>query len=160
MSAEAKAEGYQNVLGTMEQYLTFKVAGETYGLKLQQVKEIIRPGKITFVPNVKKHITGVMNLRGQIIPVINMQEKLGLDGVSDYSDLKRIIVVEEENYLIGLMVDMVNEATRIKEEEIEEVSEDNIRREYVRGVTRVNDDLIIVLNLINLLRTDSQEKEA
>ncbi len=144
-----------------KKYLTFRVASETYALNLRKTKEIIKPSKITVVPNTEEYIIGVINLRGQIVPVIDMGERLKLTGDKAAIELRKIIIVEIEDVLIGLMVAQVNEVVEVNEEKIEEVNEttDNIKRKYIKGVIRVKNNLIILMNLKNLLQSGSQEKE-
>src|SRR6056297_1546161 len=141
-----------NVSG--RQYLTFKIANENYGLELTQAKEIIKPPRVTNVPNTEESIQGVINLRGQVIPVIDMEKKLGLDGDnSESKGDKRIIVINIKNMLIGLYVDNVREVVKLGDDEIEDVSETKkgIKQEYIKGVSTTRDVLIIILNLDNLL---------
>src|SRR6056297_2701995 len=89
-----------------KQYLTFAISGENYGLELIRAKEIIKPPRITNVPNTEECIMGVINLRGQVIPVIDMVNKMGLKArEKNYRNKKRIIVINIKNMLIGLYVD-------------------------------------------------------
>src|SRR6056297_2349604 len=91
-----------------KQYLTFKVGKEIYGLRLNQAKEIIKPPKITTVPNTEDYILGVINLRGQVVPVINLKNKLGLteDTTVDINQAKskKIVVININGMLIGVYV--------------------------------------------------------
>src|SRR6056297_378666 len=140
--------------GTREQYLTFNVGNEIYGLKLKQAKEIIKPPKITNVPNTEEYILGVINLRGQVIPVINLKNKLGLkENFTAENKTKKIVVINIENMLIGLYVDGVNEVIKLSVDEIEGVSDNRsgIREEFIQGVSSFGDSLIIVLDIDNLL---------
>lgn len=149
-----------------EQYLTFKVSSEIYGLKLKQAKEIIKPPKITNVPNTEEYILGVINLRGQVIPVINLKNKLGLkeDDIKDISNAKdkKIVVINIKDMLIGLYVDGVNEVMNLAVEGIEGVADNRtgIRDEYIKGVSTFSDSLIIVLDINNLLFDQKEEKGA
>lgn len=149
-----------------EQYLTFKVGSEIYGLKLKQAKEIIKPPKVTNVPNTEEYILGVINLRGQVIPVINLKNKLGLkeDDIKDLSKAKnkKIVVINIKDMLIGLYVDGVNEVMNLAVEDIEGVADNKtgIRDEYIKGVSTFSDVLIIVLDINNLLFDQKEEKGA
>lgn len=152
--------------GVKEQYLTFNVGNEIYGLKLNQAKEIIKPPKITNVPNTEEYILGVINLRGQVIPVINLKNKLGLkEGLNAKSNddkTKKIVVINIEDMLIGLYVDGVNEVIKLSSDEIEGVSDNRsgIREEFIQGVSSFGDFLIIVLDIKNLLFDKKEEKGA
>jgi len=149
-----------------KQYLTFKVGKEIYGLRLNQAKEIIKPPKITTVPNTEDYILGVINLRGQVVPVINLKNKLGLteDTTVDINQdkSKKIVVININGMLIGVYVDGVNEVINISVEDIEGVTENRtgIREEFIKGVSTYGDYLIIVLDLDNLLFENKEEKGA
>jgi purine-binding chemotaxis protein CheW len=164
----ANNKNVENNESTVEkkQYLTFKVGKEIYGLRLNQAKEIIKPPKITSVPNTEDYILGVINLRGQVVPVINLKNKLGLteektvDINQDKS--KKIVVININGMLIGVYVDGVNEVINISVEDIEGVTENRtgIREEFIKGVSTYGDYLIIVLDLDNLLFENKEEKGA
>jgi purine-binding chemotaxis protein CheW len=138
-----------------KQYLIFKIGDGDYGLDLIKAREIIKPPKITTVPNSKEYVMGVINLRGQIIPVIDLMKILGLEKelVMDNKDDKRIIVVNLGQTLVGLFVNKVTEVVRIDQEKIERVAETkrSINQEYIKGVCNLNNQLIVILNLGKLL---------
>jgi len=146
-----------------KQYLTFKIANENYGLELTQAKEIIKPPKVTNVPNTEESIQGVINLRGQVIPVIDMITKLGLNEKEKegYKNEKRIVVINIKEILIGLYVDNVKEVVKLSDNEIEDVQETKkgIRQEYIKGVFTTSDSLIIIIDLDNLLFSNKQKKK-
>jgi len=164
----AKTTNVENSESNVEkkQYLTFKVGKEIYGLRLNQAKEIIKPPKITTVPNTEDYILGVINLRGQVVPVINLKNKLGLteDTTVDINQdkSKKIVVININGMLIGVYVDGVNEVINISVEDIEGVTENRtgIREEFIKGVSTYGDYLIIVLDLDNLLFENKEEKGA
>jgi purine-binding chemotaxis protein CheW len=138
-----------------KQYLIFKIGDGDYGLDLIKAREIIKLPKITTVPNSKEYVMGVINLRGQIIPVINLMKILGLEKelVMDNKDDKRIIVVNLGQTLVGLFVYKVTEVVRIDQEKIERVAETkrSINQEYIQGICNLNNQLIVILNLEKLL---------
>jgi len=146
-----------------KQYLTFKIANENYGLELTQAKEIIKPPKVTNVPNTEESIQGVINLRGQVIPVIDMITKLGLNEKEKegYKNEKRIVVINIKEILIGLYVDNVKEVVKLSDNEIEDVQETKkgIRQEYIKGVSTTRENLIIIIDLDNLLFSNKQKKK-
>ena len=104
--------------GTLEKYLTFRVGEEDYGISIQYVSEIVGLQKITPVPDVPPYVKGVINLRGKIIPVLDMRRRLGMPERS-YDERTCIIVVNVEGDLLGLIVERVNEVTDIPQEQIE-----------------------------------------
>ncbi len=139
----------------MTQYLTFQLGEELYASKLTQAKEIIKPRKITDVPNTEEHILGVINLRGQIVPVLNLKKRLGLksNGSKDNSiydeEEQRIIIGIVNNVFTGVLVDSVKGVVKVNDEEIEKVAanEKTINNEYVKGVIQIDKKLLIIIDL-------------
>ena len=145
-----------------KQFVTFKIGREDYGILIQRVKEIIRPKRITHVPNTEDYVLGVINLRGQIVPVVNLKEKLNLEVESLSSDQEeRIITVEIDDALIGIKVDEVNEVIWLDEDTIEPPPEvaGGIRQEYLRGVGRKEGGLLVLVDLETLLLAEDKEQE-
>jgi len=146
-----------------KQFVTFKIGSEDYGILIQKVKEIIRPKRITQVPNTDEYVLGVINLRGQIVPVVNLKEKLNLDVQSIKSEEEeRIITVEIDDALIGIRVDEVNEVIWLDEETIEPPPEvaGGIRQEYLRGVGRKEGELLVLVDLESLLAAEKEKEKA
>lgn len=141
------------------QLVTFKIGDEDFGIDILDVQEIIRIVDITRVPNAKHFVKGVINLRGKIIPIIDLRLRLGIDEIS-YDKDTRIIVVEVNNSVLGFIVDKVNQVIRIDKTIIEPappmVSE--IDSEYITGVAKMKNDLIVLLDLNMIL--EIKEKAA
>lgn len=137
----------------MKQFLTFHLGKESYALNLVQTKEIIKNKKITNVPNTEKDISGVINLRGQIVPVLDLKKSLGLKPEDAHTNIneeeKRIIIVELNNLLTGILVDSVRGVVEVDEEEIEKVSveDKSIKKEYIDGVIKMDRQLLIIIDL-------------
>jgi len=112
---------------------------------------------ITNIPNAKSHVKGMMNLRGQIIPVIDVKERLGFG--SSVSDSKqRILVVDINNSLTGLLVDEVDQVLRIKTTELHDAPENILEsRNYVKGIAKNDNKLLILLDAAKLLEDSSFE---
>lgn len=131
------------------QLLTFNMAGEIYGLEIRQVEAIINLVPITRVPKAPEHIDGVINLRGEIVPVINTRRKLKLPLVERKSSDQIIILsFDEEKIKAGFLVDSVNEVIGIPDTSIEpptRVSE-SVEIEHLKGVGKVEGKIIILLN--------------
>lgn len=145
-----------------KQFVTFKIGSEDYGILIQRVKEIIRPKRITHVPNTEEYVLGVINLRGQIVPVVNLKEKLNLDVKSMSSEEEeRIITVEIDDALIGIRVDEVNEVIWLDEDTIEPPPEvaGGIKQEYLRGVGRKEGELLVLVDLETLLFSEDDDEE-
>jgi Chemotaxis signal transduction protein len=137
-------------------YLTFRLNQEEYGIPIRDVKEIIGIMDITGIPKTPKFLKGVMNLRGKIIPVIDLRLTLGMEE-REYNRKTCIIVVEvllqEAKKLMGVIVDMVSEVIGIHGEDIEQTSnEDNcLDEEFFMGLAKVKDKVVILLNVGKLL---------
>jgi purine-binding chemotaxis protein CheW len=137
--------------------VTFNL-GEEYGVPIGQVQEIVRVGGITMVPNSPPYMEGVINLRGRVLPVLNLRKRLGLSGKA-ISSASRIVVTEIGNKVIGLLVDAVSHVIKIPSENVEPAPEEvlEIDTDYITGVGKLNDKMIILLDLERLLRRDKLE---
>jgi len=143
------------------QVVGFRIGNETYGVRIGAVKEIVRVPEITTVPSAPELIEGVINLRGKIIPVMDLRKRFG--EVSLQSDKKnRILVVELENKLVGLIVNSASEVLKIPPSEIEPPGTVFAEGEsgYVTGVGKLKGRLIILLDIAKLLhRSDLKHLE-
>lgn len=131
------------------QLVTFTMAGETYALEIQQVEAIINLIPITRVPKAPPHIDGVINLRGEIVPVINTRRRLRLTELERKPSNQIIILsFEEEKVKAGFLVDSVQEVIRLPESAIEPPSRvsESVDVEYLRGVGKIDNKIIILLN--------------
>ena len=133
-------------------YLTFHVGTEDYGIEIENVTEIIRMQKIADLPNVPDYVQGVINLRGKVIPVVDMRKKFKLEE-REYDDRTCIIVVNVNNTLVGLVVDSVNEVVNIPKEEIEPplntVGQEG--KQYIKGFGKIGQAVKILLNVEKVL---------
>lgn len=137
-------------------YLTFNLKNENYGIPLGRVKEIIAMLPITEVPKTPDYIRGVINLRGKIIPIMDLRVKFGLEE-KEYNDRTCIIVVDlsngETKRQTGLAVDSVAEVVDIKAGEIEEMSsnENNSEDEFIIGIGKVKEKVVMLLDIEKIL---------
>jgi len=140
-------------IGNLNQYLTFKLEEEYYGLQLEKAKEIIKPPKITNVPNTPKHVMGVINIRGKVTPVIDLKEKLGLVKKNKNKDNKKIIIINIDGIMVGLYIDDVREVLSINTDQIEKSTDGNqsLEEEYIKGVFTSNDNLVVIINIEEIL---------
>eukprot|EP00831_Metopus_contortus_P053102 TRINITY_DN4460_c0_g1_i2.p4 TRINITY_DN4460_c0_g1~~TRINITY_DN4460_c0_g1_i2.p4 ORF type:complete len:306 (+),score=59.03 TRINITY_DN4460_c0_g1_i2:572-1489(+) len=139
-------------------FLTFEVGDEFYGIEILYVTEIVSMQKVTEVPDVPEYIKGVINLRGQVIPVIDVRARFKLEA-KEYDDRTCAIVVNVENAVIGLIVDSVDEVINIPEENIgpsPAISESQSCR-FIKGMGRVDGNVIILLSVARLLNDDVLE---
>ena len=141
----------------LEQIITFNVGKEEYGVEIQTVKEVIRLREITRLPKAPAFVKGVINLRGDVIPVIDLREKFGLEQ-EEYTEKTRVIVVEVEAKSIGMIVDSVSHVVRLAQDEIEPppplVGEAS--GEFIRGVGKLGERLIVLLNINKILTTEEK----
>jgi len=130
------------------QLVVFKLGREEYAISILQVQEIKKVTDITRVPHTPDYIKGVMNLRGSVLPVIELKKRLGLV-LEDYTDDTRIIIVKVADVSVGMIVDAVSEVMAISQQNIESSSNvvGGIAETYVSGVGKLNNRLIIILNL-------------
>jgi len=143
------------------QLVIFRLANETYGVDIHQVREIIRVPEITRVPRTPDYVEGIINLRGGVIPVLDLRKRFGLAAAEDESD-RRIIVVELEDTTLGMIVDGVSEVLRIDESEIEEPSPYimSIDSDYIAGTVKRGDKLMILLTLERVVAAGDRERIA
>jgi purine-binding chemotaxis protein CheW len=141
-------------------YLTFGLGSEEYGLEILKVKEIIGIMNITYVPKTPKYVKGVINLRGKVIPVIDLRLKFSMD-VMEYNDRTCIIVVDiadkaGKKTIMGIVVDSVSEVLNIKGEEIEDTPTFGVRldTDYILGMAKVKGGVKILLDIDKVLTTD------
>jgi purine-binding chemotaxis protein CheW len=140
------------------QVVGFRIGRETFGLPISIVREIVRVPEITAVPNAPDYIEGVINLRGRIIPIVDLRKRFG-DKTFEPSKKNRIVVVELETRAIGLIVNSASEVLRIPPSEIEEPH--NVFKEgelsYITGVGKLKGRLVILLDLARILQRGELE---
>ena len=140
-------------------YLTFALADEEYGLPVLRVREIIKMMDITEVPQVPAHIRGVLNLRGKVIPVVDLRLKFGF-AQGEVTPRTCIIVVEVAlaagRVMMGIVVDHVLDVLNVLADEIEETPQfgERVRTDYMKGVAKVKGTVKILLDLDRVLGTD------
>lgn len=135
-----------------QQLVVFSLANEEYGVPITQVQEIIRKPEITRIPGMPDFIEGVINLRGKIIPVIDLRKRFGLERKEE-SDKTRTVVADAANQTIGLVVDSVSEVVNLPKDQIDPIppSIASIDAEYLSGVGKIEKRIVILLDLGKLL---------
>jgi len=140
-------------------YLTFSLAGEEYGIGILKIKEIIGMMSITTVPRTPAFVKGVINLRGKVIPVVDLRLKFGMEEAG-YTERTCIIVVEIKgqggSVLIGIVVDSVSEVLNIKATDIEETPTFGARldTDYILGMAKMNGGVKILLDIDKVLSAE------
>lgn len=134
------------------QWVTFRLDNETYGINVMQVREVLRYTEIAPVPGAPPYVLGIINLRGNVVTVIDTRLRFGLMS-TDVTDHTRIIVIETENQVVGILVDAVAEVVYLRQSEIE--STPNVGNEetakFIQGVCHKNDELLILIDLEKLM---------
>jgi len=140
------------------QLVSFVVENEEFGVDILKVQEIIRTVEITRVPKSPEFVEGVINLRGKIVPVIDLRKRFGI-AKKDHDNETRIIVVELSDKVVGFLVDKVKEVIRVEKSIIEPPPEltTSIKANYITGVAKLQDRLLILLDLDKVLSSDEQE---
>ncbi|MCR4616601.1 MAG: chemotaxis protein CheW [Lachnospiraceae bacterium] len=131
------------------QYIVIRLGDEQYGIDISYVNNIVRMQRITRIPKVADYLKGVINLRGEVLPVVSLRLKMGLDE-DVYDKATRIIILKTENEgQIGILVDEVKEVVTLSEKSIEKVSHDSKseRTNFLSGVGKNNGELISILDL-------------
>ena len=145
---------------SMEQYVIFLLGNKEFGVNIHQTREIISGSDLTFMPNAPDFVCGVINLRGEIVPVIDLKERLKLKELQNQNNEEKIIIVAINETLIGMKVDDVEEIIRLEMDNIEDPPEisQKINKDYVSGVGKLNDKLLILLDLDKILSRKEIEK--
>jgi len=130
---------------TEQQLVIFELNQQQFGLPILQIKEIIRLVYLTPIPLANNYLKGIINLRGQIIPVINLYKRLAFTE-KEYSPESRIIVVEYNNYKVGIIVDCVLEVCRYSQHDIESVGNTGYPADCIAGFLKKDGQLVLILN--------------
>lgn len=134
------------------QWVTFKLAGETYGVNVMQVQEVLRYTEIAPVPGAPEYVMGIVNLRGNVVTVIDARYRFGLEP-GEITDNTRIVILEADKHVVGILVDSVAEVVYLRLSEIEtapNVGNDESAR-FIQGVCHKNNELLILIELDKLL---------
>ncbi len=145
---------------SLMQLVGFKIANELFGVDILMVQEIIRYAPITAVPNSPAFVEGVINLRGDIIPVIDLRKRLNLFDEDSEKQIW-IIILDIQGRVTGFIVDFVTEVLKIDEEEIEHAPDiivSGLENQYIRGVVDIENELLILLDFNRILLTDEIKK--
>jgi len=144
-----------------EQYLTFILAGEEYGVEILKVQEIKGWDKATPLPNTPEHILGVLNLRGAIVPIMDVRKRFNLESV-EYTVKTVVIVVRMQQggveRIVGLVVDAVADVHELNANDIQLVPKSgSVQNEFIRGLASIDDNMVILLEIDRLLDFSDEE---
>jgi purine-binding chemotaxis protein CheW len=140
-----------------DKYLTFRIASEDYGIAIANVTEIIGIQNITEIPEMADYIKGVINLRGKVIPVMDVRLRFKLPP-REYDERTCIVVVEIDGTSVGLVVDTVNEVADIPEEQVEPAPKSKRKGgSYIQGIGKIGQEVKILLDINRILYEDELE---
>ena len=144
-------------IGELRQFISFSVGAEEYGLELLRVKEVIRVREITWLPKAPSFVKGIINLRGDVISIIDLRDKFGLESRED-TEQTRVIVVEMDGRLMGMVVDSASQVVRIPADQIDPPPPvpGGFSQEFITGVAKLEDRLVILLNPDAILTVDQK----
>jgi purine-binding chemotaxis protein CheW len=148
MSANATKSAEDPIL----QWVTFRLENESYGINVMQVQEVLRYTEIAPVPGAPPYVLGIINLRGNVVTVIDTRSRFALPH-AETTDQTRIVIIEAENQVVGILVDAVAEVVYLRQSEIEttpNVGNDESAK-FIQGVCHKNDELLILVDLEKLM---------
>lgn len=147
-----KAEVTVNENDPVLQWVTFCLDNETYGINVMQVQEVLRVTEIAPVPGAANHVLGIINLRGNVVTVMDTRRRFGLSQ-REVDDSSRIVIIEASEQVVGMLVDSVAEVVYLRASEIDSApnvgNEENSK--FIQGVCNRNDELLILVDLNKLL---------
>lgn len=143
-------------VGDFEQYVTFAIGNETYGVGVLKMQEIIGMTNITHVPNSQAFMKGVINLRGSVVPVVDIRLKFNMEE-KEYDDSTVILITEVKDKMVGMIADRISDVVSIPVESIQDTPHfnTNIETSFIKGIGRVKEELIIILD-VDLVLTDEE----
>jgi purine-binding chemotaxis protein CheW len=144
--------------GSQDQFVTFTLGDEEYGVEVLKVQEIIGHQGFTKVPNVPNFVKGVLNLRGSVVPVIDLRIKFNMPE-RDYDNFTVILILEVDERVIGAIVDAVSDVVSLQESEIQSTPDfsSGIRADFISGMGRKDDKLIMILDIDKVLGEEDLE---
>lgn len=134
------------------QWVTFRLDNETYGINVMQVQEVLRYSEVAPVPGAPPYVLGIINLRGNVVTVIDTRLRFGLEQ-TETTDQTRIVIIETENQVVGILVDAVAEVVYLRQSEIEttpNVGNDETAK-FIQGVCHKNNELLILVDLEKMM---------
>ena len=145
----------------MKQLISFTVGAEEYGLELLRVKEVIRMRQITWLPKAPACVKGIINLRGDVIPIVDLRERFGLQSIEDTA-MTRVIVAEVEGRPVGMVVDSASQVVRVPADQFDPPPPmvGRAARGFITGVGKMDGKLIITIDMDRILSTEEMSQIA
>jgi len=148
-----------NVASEALQFVAFNIGEEEFSVPILNVQEIIRMSEITRVPHTSDFVGGVINLRGRVIPIVDLRSRFGIQRLEKKSSRERVVVINSEERVVGLVVDSVSEILHMDASIIEAPPDfrGTVSSDYINGVGKLKDRLIVLLNLEKVLNEGNAE---
>ncbi|MBF9016786.1 MULTISPECIES: chemotaxis protein CheW [unclassified Oceanispirochaeta] len=140
----------------LNQYLTFTVAGEQYAINVANIREVLEFDSVTVIPKMPEYMKGIINLRGSVVPVLDLKAKFGIGKIEKATDTSVIVTemtLNNEAVVIGLLCDAVSEVIDLEDDQIEPTPYmgTQVQAEFIRGMGKKDDKFIIILDLTKVL---------
>lgn len=158
MAETAKTDHAAGFNADSDQFLTFMIQDEEYGIEILRVQEIKGFTKVRPIPNAPSYIKGAMNLRGTVIPIVDLRSRFGMEA-ADYNQFTVIIVVSVGTKIVGLVVDAVSDVLNIPKEQVDQTPEvgGDVETSFFQGMGKVGEKLVLLLNIDRLLAGEKVE---
>ena len=161
MTIQTTNKGTKGAEDPILQWVTFRLDNETYGINVMQVQEVLRYTEIAPVPGAPSYVLGIINLRGNVVTVIDTRERFGLSS-TEVTDNTRIVIIEADEQVVGILVDAVAEVVYLRQSEIEtapNVGNDESAK-FIQGVCHKNDELLILVELEKMMTEEEWQEIA
>jgi purine-binding chemotaxis protein CheW len=158
MAENSTMDGRVGLVADSDQFLTFTIQGEEYGIEILRVQEIKGLSKIRPIPNAPSYVKGAMNLRGTVVPILDLRCRFGIEE-ADYNQFTVIIMVSMGGKMFGLVVDAVSDVLNIAKEQIEDTPDvgGDVDTSFFRGMGKIGEKLVLLLNIDKLLGNEKLE---
>jgi purine-binding chemotaxis protein CheW len=148
----AESRSREKIATEMKQLISFAVGAEEYGLELLRVKEVIRMRQITWLPKAPSCVKGIINLRGDVIPIVDLRDRFGLQSI-EHTEMTRVIVVDVEGRSVGMVVDSASQVVRLPADQFDPPPPvmGEASRDFITAVGKMGDKLIIMIDVDRIL---------
>jgi purine-binding chemotaxis protein CheW len=149
----------EQVVAEVRQLISFTVGAEEYGIELLRVKEVIRTRQITWLPKAPACVKGIINLRGDVIPIVDLRERFGLESV-EHTAMTRVIVVEVDGRPVGMTVDSASQVVRVPADQFDPPPPmlGEAARDFITGVGKIDGKLIIMIDAERILSIEEMSQ--
>jgi purine-binding chemotaxis protein CheW len=155
------SENRKGAAGEEKQFISFTVGAEQYGLELMRVKEVIRMRHVTWLPKAPSCVKGVINLRGDVVPIVDLRDRFGLEPV-EQTAMTRVIVLEVEERSVGIVVDSASQVMRLPADQFDLPPQimGEVARDFITSVGKVGESLVIMIDTDRILSTEEMSQIA